>query len=283
MSTKVTKGSTQRPARKRAPKVEKEPTEQGKLNVSEQESVTVSRPQDGKAKIAIVGYAPSSREKAPYDDKSWDIWGVNELYKIAPRVDVLFELHDKFWLTQKERNPKHLEWLKAAKIPIFMQEHYDDIPASVPYPKADIVNRFGTYFTNSISWMIALAVFVRPDEIGIWGVDMATEIEYQGQRPSVEYFIGWAQGAGIKVHLPAECDLLKSFFLYGYDDREITEMALKMRGRVQELDTRAKQYQANMASNQAAFNQMVGALDDTKYWMRTWVYGDPMKDKQEDT
>ena len=235
----------------------------------------------GKGKIAIVGYAPSSRMLAPYNDESWDIWGVNELYMVAPRVDVLFELHHREWLTQKERNPDHLKWLKEAKVPVMMLEHYADIPHSVPYPKDDIMRRFGGYFTNSISWMLALAIFAQPAEIGLWGVDMATTEEYQGQRPSVEFFVGWAKGAGIKVTVPPQCDLLKAAWLYGYQDREITQMCKKMKARIQELQSRAQQYQGQIQNLSSAMNQMLGAKDDVDYWMRTWVYGEPLKGQED--
>lgn len=226
-----------------------------------------------KKKIAIVGFAPSSINKAPYGDKSFEIWGVNELYKIVPRVDVLFELHDREFLASKDRNPQHLEWLRKAKIPIFMQEHYEDIPQSIPYPKDAITKDFGRYFTNSISWMLALAIATGTEEIQLYGVDMATNEEYQHQRPSVEYFIGFARGRGIKVYIPSECDMLKCFYLYGYEDSQATQAMLKMKARVIELQQRIQGYQGESLAKRDAMNQMIGAADDVRYWQRCWSYG----------
>lgn len=226
-----------------------------------------------KKKIAIVGFAPSSLNKAPFGDKSFEIWGVNELYKIVPRVDVLFELHDYEFLVSKERNQEHLQWLRKAKIPIFMQQRFADIPQSVPFPKDEIIQEFGRYFTNSISWMIAMAIWVNAEEIHLYGVDMATNEEYQHQRPSVEYFIGIARGRGIGVYIPPECDMLKCFHLYGYEDGQATQTALKMKARVAELQNRVQAYQAEALAKRDAMNQMIGALDDVRYWMRTWSYG----------
>ena len=34
-------------------------------------------------KVAIVGFAPSWKQ-APYHSDEWEIWGLNELYKIIP-------------------------------------------------------------------------------------------------------------------------------------------------------------------------------------------------------
>ncbi len=70
-----------------------------------------------------------------------------------------------------------LDYLKAIAsldCPVYMQQHWDIVPKSVPYPLQDILSSFGRYFTNSVSYMIALAIKVGAKEIGCWGVDMAT-------------------------------------------------------------------------------------------------------------
>ena len=228
-----------------------------------------------KRRVAIVGFALSSRDKAPFTDPEVEIWGVNELYKAVPRIDVLFELHDRFWLTQKERNPEHLKWLQETSIPVYMLDHYEDIPRSIRFPIELIVKEFGTYFTNSISYLIALAIYLKFDEIGIYGVDMATDSEYGSQRPSVEYFIGVARGRGIDVILPAECDLCKTMHMYGYHDNEITELAKKVKAREQELQGRIQQLSQQKATTEAMLNQLLGARDDVLYWRRNWLYSTP--------
>jgi hypothetical protein len=222
-------------------------------------------------KVAIVGFAPGSRGKAPFKDTSFQIWGVNEVYKVVPRVDVLFELHSRNMIKDKGGD-NHIEWLKAAPIPVFMQEHYRDFPTSIAYPKDRIVARFGRYFTNTISWMIALAIDVGVKELHIYGVDMAADEEYSVQKPSVEYFIGLARGMGIDVYLPPQCDLAKAFFLYGFEDVAQHEMELKMKARQQELQSRVNQHQANIERETAAAHQLAGALDDCRYWNRTWLH-----------
>lgn len=233
-----------------------------------------------KEKVAIVGYAPTSRGKAPFTDPEFEIWGVNELYLLipkdeegAPRLDVLFEIHDYQWLTQKERNPNHLKWLQEnQKIPVFMVSHYDDIPMSFPYPKDEIVAEFGTYFTNSISWMIALAVKVGFKEIHIYGVDMATDTEYGGQRPSVEFFLGVAYGRGVKIFIPPQCDLLKCLHLYGFEDDMTTQVALKIKARKEWLANQAAQHEHNKTQAALAEAHMKGALEDAAYWEKSWLY-----------
>lgn len=184
----------------------------------------------GKRKVCIVGFAPG-RELAPYDDTSWEFWALNEMYlaKDVRKIDVLFEIHDYNWIKEGKRNPRHLQWLQKASIPLVMQRHFADIPNSIPFPRAILEEKYGAYFTNTISWEIALAMHIGVEEIAIYGVNMATDVEYTSQRPSCEYYIGLARGMGIKVYLPPESDLLKCFYQYGFEDGELSIMAQRLK------------------------------------------------------
>jgi hypothetical protein len=210
-----------------------------------------------KPKICIVGFAPG-RENAPYDDDSYEFWGVNEMYmaKEVKRIDVLFELHDYDWIKEGKRHRDHLKWLQEAKIPILMQRHYPDIPNSLPFPRQVLEEKYGAYFTNTISWEIALAMHIGVKEIAIYGVNMATDIEYQSQRPSCEYYIGWARGLGIKVYLPPESDLLKCFYSYGFEDGELSMMSQRLKRMEDEQGSKfsfhAQQVEANLIERSRA-------------------------------
>jgi len=192
-------------------------------------------PVGAKKKICIVGFAPG-REIAPYDDDSFEFWGVNEMHfdTAVRKIDVLFELHDYKWLCEGKRQEGHIDWLRTATIPIMMQEFFTDIPMSIPFPRKPIEEKYGSYFTNTISWEIALAMDLGAEEIHIYGVNMATEIEYQSQRPSCEYYIGLAMGKGIKVYIPPESDLLKSFYAYGFEDGELSYMSQRLKRATEE-------------------------------------------------
>lgn len=184
----------------------------------------------GKRKICIVGFAPG-RENAPYTDCSFEFWALNEMHmaRDVQRIDVLFELHDYKWIVEGKRSPEHLKWLQTATVPIMMQQHFQDIPNSIPFPRKVLEDAYGAYYTNTISWEIALATHIGVDEIHIYGVNMATEIEYSSQRPSCEYYIGLARGKGIKVYIPPESDLLKCFYQYGFEDGELSMMSQRLK------------------------------------------------------
>lgn len=69
-----------------------------------------------KDKVAIVGFAPGTRNMAPYNDPDYEVWGVNEEYNFdwLKRYDRWFQLHPR-WDFSRENNtndPNHFLWLQ---------------------------------------------------------------------------------------------------------------------------------------------------------------------------
>ena len=229
-------------------------------------------PKTKRSTVAIVGFAPSSMMLAPYDDPAVEIWGINELYLRAPRIDRLFELHEYKYLTKKQRNPHHLEWLRQATVPIYTFKRYRDIPTSIPFPFAQLTSRFDSkYFTNSISWLIAFAIVEGFKRIELWGVDMAMVEEYGSQRPSCEYWVGMARGMGIDVFVPDESNLLKSWHLYGKEEAATSEMRTKMQARKSELLAKLKQVQDQRDTLTLQEHTISGNLSEVDYIIKTFV------------
>jgi hypothetical protein len=165
-------------------------------------------------KIAIVGTTISLKD-APYNDPSWEIWGLNGAYQAMPRWDRWFDMHDMD-IIKKYHQPQYFDFLKLAGSKLTLNHKSEEYPEARIFPWQDLVAKYGDYFTNTVSWLIALAIDEMPDEIGLWGINMAQESEYGIQRPSCEFFLGIAQGKGIKITIPDSSELLKAPFLYGY-------------------------------------------------------------------
>lgn len=224
-----------------------------------------------KSKIAIIGKAPSSQSLAPYADPDWHIWTLSDvmLCRQAARYDVQFELHDSEIV---KKNKSYWDWLtRVDGKPVVMREDTPEIKACIPYPKDEIVDKYGGYFTNTVSWMIALAIEMQPTEIGVYGIDMAQNDEYAHQRPSCEYFLGIAAGRGIKVWVPPQSDLLHTSGLYGFDSA-LNDMAIKQKARISELTKRIAETEQrrDSAALEAAYLQ--GALEDSKDYWGQWVH-----------
>jgi hypothetical protein len=247
--------------------------------------------------VMILGFAPDSLKWAPLDANGVDIWALNELYldrpKIALRATAWFQLHG--YEPPTIRDPQQVRNLALLKCPVLMWRKHPNIPNAIEYPLQEVLEEFDiygedmaldqpdvrqrSYFTNTISWMIALAIRMGYKDIQVYGVNMAQDQEFQHQRPSCEFFLGWARGKGIKIYKPPVSDLLLSPFLYGYDDA--TAYIQKLEARRTELIERVENTRRQRIGMQEQANQqlqaeqnLLGALHDVEYIMRL---GNPAK------
>jgi hypothetical protein len=148
-------------------------------------------------KVAIVGFAESSWRLAPWDKPDWEIWGLNGLHKIIKWTDHItrwFQIHPKesVFGEGKGGGADHVKFLQSLKIPVYMTQHYDEIPMSVEYPLKEICEWVSIgrekekhpNLSNTISEMLALLAYEivvcgrEVDEVGVWGVDMSHSSEY---------------------------------------------------------------------------------------------------------
>jgi len=269
-------------------------------------------------KIAIVGFADSKRD-APWLDPSWEKWTVNDLYfHVGPWVGLpqgqfppgsisrVFEVHHLLGMGNR-RNPTHEPWMKEIapqlNIPIYMQEKREEFPSSVGVPRMELIECFGDegfggragcdYITNSISWMIALALFETsewtelPDgrrirlcekgtEIGLWGVDMAADTEFGSQRPSCEFWLGVGKSMGVPLYIPDDSELLKAPALYGFDTSH--PMRVRWQSQLQSCKEQTIQIQQQIAAHQqqtamleAQLHMLRGRKSTIKDNIRNWT------------
>lgn len=167
-------------------------------------------------KIAIIG-TTSSLVDAPYNNPEWEIWGLNGAYDAVPRYDRWFDMHSMKILKQYHESA-YFTFLNKAGDKVMMAHPSTEVPNAQLFPAKELVDKYGRYFTNTVAWLIAYAIEQKPDVIGLWGINMAMDTEYSIQRPSVEYFLGIAEGKGIDVIIPETSELMKCSFLYGIED-----------------------------------------------------------------
>jgi hypothetical protein len=209
------------------------------------DAVDVPAAKPKRTKVAIVGFASSSRDQAPYGDESFEIWSLNHAYSHVPRWDRWYEIHPRAHFQKDlmrdglaQDGQRHVGWLAqepAGGRPIYCQEHYDDIPASVRWPRAEInewLRKNGglgpddlalgfhaeDYYTSTPGQMIAQAIWEGFEEIHLYGVDMLQAEEYYYQRSGCEYYVGFARGRGIRVYVPPTSALCKANYVYGYSE-----------------------------------------------------------------
>ena len=260
-------------------------------------SVIVSPDRLVKPKVCIVGFT-GHREEAFGLGPDWEIWGINELHRHHPKelFTRWFEIHPRSDFEhesdEKPGDVKHLQELAQFEIPVYMHQHWDDIPASVAFPKAKIeafhnaAGRRGGYQTNSISWEVAMALMMGAEEVAICGVDMANNTEYAQERPCLEYWIGVAEAVtGRPVFLPETSDLLCAFGQYGFKD-EGNRLRNKMEERAAWLH---EQHNIRLAARRKLEHdytvlarkldiecaEFLGGIQDVSYMIRSWMGGRP--------
>jgi hypothetical protein len=217
-----------------------------------------------RTKVALVGFASSTRMMAPYDDPTWEIWGMNQLYRYLPRFDRWFEIHHRAqFLADTVRDTDYISWLREAKVPIYMnpeESPYPDIPYGVRFPieRTQALSPSGRdYFTSTIAFMISLAVLEGFEEIGLWGIDLIVNEEYVNQKPCAEWWLGFAEARGVKIHLPQESALLKQWHRYGAPEPDLGIRSWW-------LTKRLMAYQKNREDYITQLNQVDGATEEIK-------------------
>lgn len=219
-------------------------------------------------KVAIVGFADSTRMKAPFDDPKWEIWGLNQIYRFIFRFDRHFEIHHD-WLYDQVRDTNYQQWLAECPRPVYMIQHHQEISNSVRFPIERAIEITGRdYFQSTISYEIALAILEGFEEIGIWGVDLIVGQEYEYQKANCEYWLAIAESQGIKVTIPKESALLKQQYRYGYQpeqnlggfnlsdfDRRLTVMKQKK-----------AEWEGQIVELQKSLDQIEGAIHECDEW-----------------
>lgn len=224
-------------------------------------------------KIAMVGTA-SSGANAPYDDASWEIWGVSSPGPYVTRATRWFELHR---LDGEPQDWANL-WRKVIKDFIKDTELLMLYPEPglaknlTTYPHDRIVNRFGTFFmTSTFSWMMALAIDelcpvgkarVPGEVVGeilVLGVDMEYGTEYRQQRSGLRHFIELAKHYGIIVHRIVDGGLAYEPVPYPLwqDDPLLAKLNLRSR----EVKRRLKDYIQTLDLTQRMIAQSKAVLD----------------------
>jgi hypothetical protein len=196
--------------------------------------------------LVIVGSYPQTRGLFDFSRTDCDVWVFNEAMNQSwvKRADAVFQLHiPTIWRNPQNRNdPKHYEWLKSTNVPVFMQEKYGDVPASVEFPKDKILRDFPNAKQNgepirevacSPAWALAYAIYLGYPKIEIYGVELASNTEYAYQQGNFKYWLGVAVGKGIDVNIHSK---MFNAPLYGYEG-EVFLPYETFGDRIAELDT----------------------------------------------
>ena len=253
-------------------------------------------------KIALVGFAASTRTLAPFDDPAYWIVGLNQLYRHIPRADVWFDIHAN-WREDNVEGTDHPGWLAQSGLPVYMTQREPSIPTSVRYPIERAIAQVAglDYFTSTVAFMIGWAILefdaqVERDlaaksevmaaeghvldlakarqivadayaerELAIFGIDLVVGTEYEHQKACAEFWIGIAHGRGINIVLPEHTALLRGTHIYGME-KEPDLHPVKLG----ELQKRHDYLIAERNKLVAQLGLVDGALQENELWLQVF-------------
>lgn len=257
--------------------------------------------------VVLYGTNTFTRHLIPWDQKETDFWCWNEIASLkddrpgywAKKVDLLLQMHvPAIWRNLNNVNHDgHYAWLQRQhNIPIYMQDHYDDVPSSVKYPKEEIIRTLlpniwrdvqgkvaqVKNFTSSTAYALALAIYMGYERIEIAGIEMTSDTEYVRQRPGVLFWIGVATGRGIDVVLHSP--LLMNDKDYGYTgevmiQKQQFEMAYKKLQEITE-EKKAEAFEAKGRS-QALLDVIMTNTDPNQMPRLVQAYMKALNDAQQ--
>lgn len=181
--------------------------------------------------VILTGTAPTLNI-TPWDKEDTDFWGCAPVITHKPaegkRFDVLFEMHKSEYWQQADVIKRLNGYTEKHNNIMVMQDSYYQYKNSFKYPLKEIQEmanhpKLSKYFTSSIAFMIALAIYLGYERIDLYGCHMSSEEEeYSGQRSCCEAWLNYGLGKGIDYWLPDESDIMKSAYIYGYEQEKDT-------------------------------------------------------------
>lgn len=162
-------------------------------------------------RIALVGNGKTTRQSDGFDG---EIWTTASVAKILPKVDRVFEVHAAIDAPR----------LAGYKCPIMMDGAR---PASIPLSEDlridELVRKHGAMFQFSYDYMAAFALESGIKDITLFGIDLATDEEYERKRQSFYYWVGMLRGSGATVTVSEGSSILSRRWVYCHERDTLSE------------------------------------------------------------
>jgi len=163
-------------------------------------------------KVAIVGSEENTRDSAPFDDLSYEIWSFADWLTSAwlKRLDALIEIHSPSMYMNHPRTPDYWDALQITDVPVWMYPIADPkVNSAKLYPLQEVLSLCKGTNSNkpirllncSLVYALGLAIFQEYDVIDVYGVGLSRETKYGSQRHAFAFWCGVAMGRGIEVNV----------------------------------------------------------------------------------
>lgn len=216
--------------------------------------------------VVILGTA-GTLNATPWDLPENDYWACQPVltYKQheGHRIDAIFEMHPM------ETWKSFVEVLNGYTVnkttPVFMLSQNKQIRNSISYPIKEVQEmvkdntKLKKYFTSTIAYMIALAIWMGYKSIELYGCHMAADEErYSFQRACCEAWLNYGYGKGISYWLPDESAIMSSSYMYGYE--QMNGFYLKLMNRREMMNNGLNNMRKQLRELQADCDKQEGAV-----------------------
>lgn len=222
--------------------------------------------------IALLAHSKRTLDLAPVRDPEWVTFGLNNIYRFVPAVNVAIQIHTPEYLAAhpaySKEDLRYYETLKDT--PVIAQQHFPAWPTSEPMPIARLQERFPRVpWTSTMAYMMGLAILWIEDgafpgslgekcrparRFGLWGFD--TLDDYSTQGPAAAYLVAEADRAGIECVIPKASGFLRQPFLYGYEAKKNALRRRQIDTRIAELQQARQQLAAKLGQKQQEISQL---------------------------
>lgn len=177
-------------------------------------------------KVAIFGGGPSI-DQVPWDDPEFEVWPLNNFWNVARdkqgklRADRWWEIHQ---ITNNASGPSpqnhnDMKWINECPVPMYTVEPWTKNPNCVEWPLQDMLAKgYRDFFACTFAFQIVQALEDGFDEIHPFGLELCfgTKRETTVERACVSYWLGLAEGRGMKVVVPEDDVVLRHWGVYGF-------------------------------------------------------------------
>tara|TARA_R100000808_G_scaffold18710_1_gene40911 strand:- start:5229 stop:6239 length:1011 start_codon:yes stop_codon:yes gene_type:complete len=224
-----------------------------------------------KKEVCIFGYAEETRNLVFELPDSVEVWGINMAHMFLGdkrKAQRWLQIHPRDWSSQGQpatgywgRPRAHFEFLQRFEGKIIMSYDEPDLPQSELFPFEKFRKKYGReYFTNSFSYLMAMAIDEGYGRIYLYGINLTALDEYIHQRPCMEYWIGQAEARGIDVIIPPASALVKANTSYGLKSTDPSE---DLANHVAERLDKARQKYTEAMFN---YNTAASQLLEIRHW-----------------
>jgi hypothetical protein len=167
-------------------------------------------------KLTLVGKG-EGWERAFIDSKhDREVWCVSTIFQALQTIEVqptrVFQLHERRVFES---------WIEQEQNRVVLMRDDPAFPNVKILPAAELVRIFGARFSSTFAWMIGWALLEGFEDITIRGIHLAHETEYFAQRDAFFWFIGLAQGKGIKINIDEDSGVFIANQAYGVRNGQI--------------------------------------------------------------